>query len=97
MNVSRPCVCCENCLELIGRQSAKMASTWVQLVEKAESFAVLKVTYHIYEKHLQDLEQMGFIVSIDHEDYIQLKVLGRQYEPQGDYFFVCGGDCKSGW
>lgn len=95
MNVSKPCVCCENCLELIGRQNTKMASNWVQLVEKSDFYPVVKADHDVYEKHLLPLERMQFITSTDDGECVLVRLIGKQYEAQGDYFFVCGGRCGS--
>ncbi len=96
MNQSKPIVGCEKCFEKIGRCSTASAKIWLMIIEKAHVSDVFCYTENdLYDAQFRLLENMGFLISTDVRDHVEFKLLGRQYESDGDYYFVCGGKCRA--
>jgi len=93
MKQSKPIICCERCLEKIGRINATAASFWVNICEVPIGVPILISEDHI---HIKTLESLGYLVSTDvQNDLIQIVVKGIEYQYEGDYFFVCTGNCRA--
>lgn len=93
MNMSKPVVCCERCLVKIGRRSQSAARFWMNICEIPEGNPIIADDDY---PAMSVLEEMGFLLTTDIEDnLIVMKILGKHYYSQGDYFLVCGEDCRA--
>lgn len=82
--------CCDECFDLLARQSPPAAALWIKLCEIQETCRIfaLRIDDNPY---LTLLEKARFITTSETADTIIVKVHGKIYDPDGSYF--CGGCC----
>lgn len=83
-------MCCEKCLETIGRVNTKSARLWVDLcsVSSSKSKQILNVRTVDFNE-LRHLEMLGFVVSYEKPPHLVIRINGHYEDPDfGDFFCI---------
>jgi hypothetical protein len=80
-------ICCEECLEDIGRKSTKAARLWLDLcalrLKKGEV-----ITFPLDNlAEIRALELLGFILTTEDQSWLKVKIRGLHLTDEGDDFF----------
>ena len=85
MKMSKYFMCCDECFSNIAKKNSKAAKAWMDMctlyLEKGNIFRILECPA------IQILEHLRFIVSVDEEDCIAIKVQGHMLTEEGEHFF----------
>lgn len=96
--------CCGTCFNLIAKKSSVAAKFWLDICKFSCGRRVIKLAYKDHSMLLnyditvkefspiRQLELMGFLVSIDTEQDVIIKVKSERSEEDGMFF--CGGICE---
>lgn len=82
--------CCELCFHNIAIEMPKAGLLWLDICDMCVHTDFVITNYRTF-KELLFLENAGYLISTDREDYIIIKILNKQYDQDGLYF--CRGDC----
>lgn len=92
MPMSKYFICCEKCFEEIAKTDTSASKLWMDIcnntiIDKSNVCALKDFP------ELRRLELMGFIITTDVEDFIEIKLIGLTKTPEGEDF-ICGKDGK---
>ena len=88
MKMSKPGICCDRCFEMIASRSTSAARLWIDLCNIYSEHCPLKMDD---VSTLRILELLGFVLTSEDPEFVQVKVNGKKTDSMGTYF--CGGKC----
>lgn len=90
MKMSEPKLCCDECFDIIAKESTTAAHMWLDFCEFQITLPIFCLVTPFLNS-IKLLENMGFILTTETQDIIIVKVLGRKDDLAGPYF--CCGRC----
>ena len=83
--MSKYFICCETCFQSIGEKNTKCARLWMDICASKLEYGEIVKSYDLPE--IKELEEMGFIISTEQNDYIKVKIQGHIQTHDGENFF----------
>lgn len=93
MPMSKYFICCEKCFETIGKKNTKAARFWMDLCtyQMNNDFPYAMINAPEFPE-VRILELMGFVLTTDQKDGVNIKVQGY-LENRGQHCFCIEGGC----
>ena len=87
MKMSKYFICCEECFRNIGLRNTKAAKLWMEFCAMRMEMNGVFLLDPKNIAELRILENMGYIVSTDQNEYVAVKVKGYMNSERGEPFF----------
>lgn len=84
-------LCCEKCVEEIGKKSCNAAKLWMDLCEIEFTYGLLNFKA-VEDPDLRVLESLGYILTTDIENYVVIKLFLDEELYRGTSLFCVRGE-----